>query len=485
MRRATLAFVASVALSSSPALARPDDPGSDLFTFDVGDDVHAFDTEHFRVHYTEAGTHRVPGSDGDVATIPAHVQRLGEIYEGALDAYAGLGFRAPLSDENVTNNGGDGRFDVYLVDFARSADGAYRAEVCDGDTCSGYMVQENDFAGYGYPSVDVGNRTVASHELFHAVQAAYDANQGAVFSEGTAVWASERYDPTLFDLEGFSSGYLDDGNRSLDADPTGPVDPFSYGAGIFFQFLDERFGPSLLLELWQSVENGADGVDDPEWFDVLDVVLRAQGETGFADVFASFCTWTLFTDRRAETSQGFAHADDFALRAAELRTLPLAEERFLVFTAASRLVTARVDGRARVAVRLVGEGSAVDGVRAYLLPVFSDQTAGTLVVIDDVVAGGFIDLAAQDEAAVSVLVLVVNTRVDGQGARPRLCVGDDDEVAACAGTSDGGEGEGEGEGDADADADPDATGGCRAAAMSPLSLCAVVLLAIRRRRGHL
>ena len=479
--RSTLPILfAVVALSSTSSQARPDDPGSDLFTFDVGDEILTYDTPRFRVHYAEAGTHHVPGSDGDAATVPQHVVRLGEIYEGALDAYVALGFRAPVSDEHTNDNGGDGRFDIYLVDFARSADGAYRAEVCDGDVCSGYMVQENDFAGYGYPTIDVGNRTVASHELFHAVQAAYDANQGAVLSEGTAVWASERYDPTLFDLEGFSSGYLEDANHSLDSEPTGPVDPFSYGAGIFFQFLDERFGPEVLLHLWESVENGVGGVADPDWFDTLDGVLQADGETTYADAFAEFCSWTLFTDRRADPSQGFAHGDDFAARAAEVVTLPVAQDNFIVFTSASRLVSARVDGRARIALRLAGEGAAVDGVRAFLLPVFADQRAGSLVAIDDAVTGGFVDLTGADAAAIGVLALIVDTRAGGRAARPRLCLGDDDEVAACAAPS--GEGEGEGEGDIGADA---AAGGCRASTVEPFAIAGLALLAIRRRRGHL
>jgi len=476
-----LVFFVAVGASSS-ARARPDEPGSDLFTFDVGDDVLAYDTERFRVHYVEAGTHRVPGSDGDAATIPAHVVRLGEIYERALSAYVALGFRAPLTDDGTARDGGDGRFDVYLVDFARSADGAYRAEVCDGDRCSGYTVQENDFAGYGYPSVDVGNRTVASHELFHAVQAAYDANQGAVLSEGTAVWASERFDPSLFDLEGFSSGYLHDATRSLDANPTGPVDPFSYGAGVFFQFLDERFGPALLLRLWESVEDGAGGVADPDWFDTLEGVLRAEGGPGYADAFAEFCAWTLFTGRRADASQGFAHGDDFALRDAEPLTLPAAQDRFLVFTSASRLVVAAADERSRVALRLVGEGTAIDGVRAFLLPVRGDRVAGTLVAIDDVVAGGHVTI--EDGTTDAVLALIVNTRTDGQGARPRLCLGDDDEVAACVADASEGEGEG-GQGDDGGDDDDGAAAGCQSVADAPAGVVGLALLALWRRRRQL
>jgi hypothetical protein len=487
-------FVSAVVASilCGGASARPDVPGSDLFTFDVDDEIFTYDTVHFRVHYSKEGVHRVPSRDNDASGVPDHVESLGSVYEAALAAYLDLGFRAPLSDDNLPQNGGDGRFDVYLVDFARAADGAFRAEVCDGDVCAGYMVQENDFAGYGYPSVAVGNRTVGSHELFHAVQAAYDANQGAVLSEGTAVWASERFDPSLFDLEGFSSGYLDEAERPLDAPATGPVDPFGYGASLFFQFLDEQLGPQVLVRLWESVVDGADGALDPEWFDTIDGVLReASAEHGFADVFADFCVATLFTDARADPSQGFLRGDDYALRPAEDDSLPVVSPRFVVFTASSRLVQVHPGNRSRIVLRVVGEGTAVDGVRAFLLPVYADQTAGTLVPIDDPVRGGAVELTNaltnEDNDVESVLALLVNTRSSGQGARPRVCIGDDQEVAACANEVAAGE-------DDDAAADTgsdDGAGdehpgqGCTSspASFDPLVSVVAALLALRRRRG--
>src|SRR5690606_35560108 len=98
------------------------------------------------------------------------------IYDEVLAAYVGrLGFRAPLADGSLLDNGGDARFDVYLLDFGGSADGSFRVDACGQDgalptQCAGFMVQENDFAGYAYPSVRYANRLLAAHELFHAVQ---------------------------------------------------------------------------------------------------------------------------------------------------------------------------------------------------------------------------------------------------------------------------------------------------------------------------
>ncbi len=59
-------------------------------------------------------------------------------------------------------------------------------------------------------------RILGSHEFFYAIQAAYDREQGTIFSEGTAVWATETFDSSLYDFEYFIDGYLNNTGRSLD-----------------------------------------------------------------------------------------------------------------------------------------------------------------------------------------------------------------------------------------------------------------------------
>jgi hypothetical protein len=456
--RAALAMTCAM---STTANARPDDPGSDLFTFDVGDEVLSFDSEHFRAHYALAGTHAVPAGDDDDSGVPDHVEDLLAIYEAVYAHNVEVGFRVPLSDDGQPDNGGDGRFDVYLVDFARSADGAYRAERCEGARCSGYMVQENDFAGYGYPSIAVANTTLASHEYFHAVQAAYDKDQGAVVAEGTAVWASERFDASLRDLEGFAYGYLDNASTPLDSGRGGPVDSFSYGAGIFFEFLSERFNDDVVRVMWEAVAD--DTAPDADWFTALNTVLEAEGSS-FAAAFTEFSTWTLSTGARARDGEGFESAAQMQTRTGTDKTLPIAEASFTVFTSSSRLLAAPTAGRTEIAVGVGGDNH--DGIHVQLATL---NPAGDIVVLGDVDSTEAITTTGANQ----VLVLVVNDRQEGSSARPQLCVGTTDEVNSCLGAEDEGEGEGEGEGDVD-------TGGCTAVA--PGSVGALLLVLRRRRR---
>src|SRR5262249_37741082 len=151
------------------------------------------------------------------------------------------------------------------------ADGTFVREGCDGDNvCTGYMVQENDFSGYNYPSLSYANRVLSSHEFFHAVQAAYDNSESSILGEGSAVWATERFDNTLDDFEGFVPGYLDRPDHPLNLPLGSGFDVFSYGAAIFWEFLAEKFGDAILRELWEACAGA------PTWWDALDGTLQAH-----------------------------------------------------------------------------------------------------------------------------------------------------------------------------------------------------------------
>lgn len=408
-------------LAESQAALRPDNPRSNaLFRFDDGDLVEHFDSPggRFRIHFTRAGTHRVAAADTDADGVPNAVQTVAAGYDEVLVFFTEtLGFRAPLSDETLApHHGGNERFDVYLVDFAGRGDGAYIQEVCPTPShCAGYMAQENDFAGYGYPSLAAAVRILASHELFHAVQAAYDADQGSVINEGTAVWATERFDPTLTDLEGFSDGYLDNPDRPLDEPLPGPVDPFSYGMGLFFQFLDERYGESLILALWESVEDGAGGVADPTWLPTLAGLLETLYETDFPSMLAEFAAWNLYTGRRANSELAWARGTGYPLVASTEVTLPFQDDRLRRFRASTAYYRAPLEGRTAIAAALVGPPEELAD-----LQVFIALRRGNVITWPIHAAVGPVATQDNEEA----IVLVVNSALEGQSRRPGLCIGE-------------------------------------------------------------
>ncbi len=297
---------------------RPDTPGTTEAppVFDATETVlrYAVPDAAVVVHYSPQGRNAVPTADADDSGVPDFVETVGDTYRSVLTQYHGpWGFRAPPDDSQVpVDNGGDARFDAYLVDFALRADGAYRRECLSATGgCPGYMTQENDFTGYGYASKTIGTRVVSSHEYFHAVQTGYDPNMSAVLSEGSAVWATERFDPTLTDFEGFTPSYLAKPERSLDQEPTGPVEGYIYGSALFFECLTDHRGPDTLRDLFERLHG-------QPWLPELDATLQADGGAPLATEFERCANFNLFTGAR--TRPGYGHR-----RAAQLGTAPVTE----------------------------------------------------------------------------------------------------------------------------------------------------------------
>jgi MYXO-CTERM domain-containing protein len=430
VKRAAIAVV--LAAVASRAEARPDAPtAADLWRYDAGDLVESIVSPGggFRIHFTRAGRNAVPAADGDADGTPDFVARTAALYDSALAFYRDqLGFRAPVADGT---DGGDARFDVYLLDFGGSADGRFVKERCAGSICSGYMVQENDFAGYAYASADEGTRVVGSHELFHAVQAAYDGDQSSIVSEGTAVWATEQFDPTLRDFEGFVRGYLSRPDHPLDEPLPGPVDPFSYGAAIFFQYLGEREGRDVIRALWEACEDGAGGEADPQWFPALDAVLRARTKT-FADVFTDFARANLYTGRRADPTRGYARGDGYGLVRVDGATATATDVARL-FHASARYIGLPVGDRASVTAAFVPAPSLPAGAAAPLRLMLAVRRGDVIadpvtIPLDGNSAPPALEVAGADE----VIAVLVHSAQTGESIRGSLCLGAPDEVAACA-----------------------------------------------------
>lgn len=413
----------------SGIMVRPDSPGNTrMFAFDASETVETYPSieGNFLVHFTRNGSDAVPTADGDANGVPDYVEMFAATYEQARAHYVEMGFQTPLSDEGQADNGGDGRFDVYLVDFAGQGDGAYRDDVCNGDTCSGYTVDENDFVGYGYSSQLEAMRILGSHELFHAIQSSYDKNQGTIMAEGTAVWGTETFDPSLHDFESFLPGYLDNPDRPLDEPVGGATDSFSYGATIWFWFLEERFGDGTILGLWERCKNGAEGVADPNWFGVLDGYLQEHSGVSFADAFKEFATWNLFTGPYSDPARAYQAGAGYPPVLMEKSASPYSDDALRLYHASSQYFRVAADGRDTMSAVLVASDPAqLEGLKLILVDdrgVYGDVTEAT-----DVTTAVPISMSGTDH----LVVVAINTAMDGDSKKPGLCIGSPDELETC------------------------------------------------------
>ncbi|EAU67271.1 hypothetical protein STIAU_4959 [Stigmatella aurantiaca DW4/3-1] len=456
---------------------RPTDPSAPLPRFEPGESVESLVSPggRFRLHFSRSGPNAVAAADSDGNGVPDSVETAARMYDRVAVFYEGLGYRLPPEDTALPggNNGGDEKFDVYLVDFALRADGAYRMDGClgEGTNCAGHILQENDFAGYSYRSYEEAVATLASHEFFHAVQAVYHAGLGSVAGEGTAVWATERFEPALDDLEHFSSSYMTRPDRTLVVDPDGPAQSFSYGSSLFFQFLGERFGEGLIRSLWE------ESVRSPSapWPALLETCLRRDWSTDFDRAFTEFAQWNLSTGSHWQAGQGgYARGAGYAELVVAPKELPLDEPSVRVAPAATRYF--EVAGGAET-VSVVFQPRQGDETGALHLMVAAQTPQAVLRVVRAEGPGPLtLQLPAQD--ATRVTVAVVDGRLQGTGRYGRLCVAHSATATPCgalnpdggvpeggtpdAGTPDGGGTPGEPQEPEEPQA-PDTSKGCQAA----------------------
>ncbi len=204
-----------------------------------------------------------------------------------------LGYRAARGDGT---RGGDGRLDVYLADVgARGLYGycaperrpAARRGAGRGSrsVTTAYCVLDNDFARRQYAArPGLSLRVTAAHELFHAVQFAYDVRADPWLQESTATWMEERL-----------VGRADDNRRYLPygqiARPWVPLDRFDptsfgqYGQWPFWSFLADRFGDDVVRRVWERAGAYA-GAPHEYSTKALSTVLARHG--GLTSVFARY-----------------------------------------------------------------------------------------------------------------------------------------------------------------------------------------------------
>lgn len=231
-------------------LARPtdgvNDPSGDGYSVPEAAPVCGVST---CVHYVTASEDAVPPVDGNGNGLPDQVDLTLQVADQSVAFQTGQGYRPPLPDA-VPN--GDPRLDVYLVELgSQQLNGYCSAEqLVTPTTVNGYCVFDNDFA---HATVDPVNqlRGTGTHEIFHAVQFAYDAFEDRWMFESSSEWMEEQFaDDANANLGALSYGQLGAPYLSLDTyDDGGYV---QYGNWAWPQFLTERFGAQVVRQAWEA-----------------------------------------------------------------------------------------------------------------------------------------------------------------------------------------------------------------------------------------
>jgi hypothetical protein len=248
------------------------------------------------VHWVENDVNAPTGSDGDPATVPSWVSLTLQTVDSVYTAETvGMGYRPPVADTAAPDNGGDGRLDVYLANIGDQ--GLYGYCVPDDPARAtlravyGYCVLDNDYAAaeFGGSRTPVDNlRVTAAHELFHAVQFAYDWSEDPWLMEGTATWMEDQ----LFDAVDDNRRYLAGSALAASDMPLdfATADMRGYGAWLFWRYLSEWAGPgaaddpNIIRYVWDNAAGDAYSLQ------ALQRVLALKGTT-ISDTLARFGVW--------------------------------------------------------------------------------------------------------------------------------------------------------------------------------------------------
>lgn len=209
--------------------------------------------------------------------------------DGVWNKLVGLMGTEPISDAGIgeSYNGGDGRFDVYIVrnanininpnlrrcaGFARAYSSQYYEDITGTNSRAGYIVMNADVV-----QADPDFKATLAHEFFHILGFAFDVPYGedrSWLTESTATWAADFVYPTVNWEHAVAPVFLDSPEYTL-ANRSGNHE---YGAYLYWYFLTKRFGSNdIVRQVWEQSES----------MDVLDAV-NAVSPGGFTNVFGEF-----------------------------------------------------------------------------------------------------------------------------------------------------------------------------------------------------
>ena len=265
-----------------------------------------------RVWWALTGPHAPPAEDVMPANgTPDYVEMVAASADRVVDHASQNGWRLARGDGESMPNGGDTRFDIYLVNFGGGADGLVARNRCvpvpPVSQCEMHMLLENDFAGYPYPSVPEAIDVLVSHEYFHAIQSAYTADLEGWVLEGSATWFQEDFDPAQSDFERLVRAFPSEASRSLNSPSLGPADGFIYHTALFFHHLALKFGPPLIRHAFESMATEGLGM-----VEALEKHLVMDHGSSFEQAFLSFARWNAFTGSRTVAAQGYPQAAELS-----------------------------------------------------------------------------------------------------------------------------------------------------------------------------
>jgi hypothetical protein len=286
---------------------------------------------HFKIHYTTTGDAAVyrPDVDENQDGIPDYVNQCGlildHVWSKEIDS---LGYDSPPSDADYPSgmdNGGDGRYDVYLdflsPDFFGASFPEYQIEP-QIPVYTSYLLLRNDYSYWVeeyplYKNVYEPLSVTAAHEFFHAIHFGYDATEAEVgpdttnykpyWMEISAVWMEDMVYDNINDYLGYLPHFYREPWLSLRTFRS-ILDYHPYASCVWAFFLQEKYGRDVIKKIW---EKCAEVPGDNALHATDEVLQESPYNSSLEEAFREFTVWNYFIGDRAIPEVFYSEGDLF------------------------------------------------------------------------------------------------------------------------------------------------------------------------------
>jgi hypothetical protein len=276
---------------------------------------------HFKVHYDTSGVHEVYGAGIDVDPADGHpdyVNRTGEcldyVWSYEVDT---IGLEPPPAD-GWYPEGGDSRYDVYLVGNLGNAFGLTQPDTSQAGNPQSYtswIELRTSYTGFGYPDQYLPLKVTVAHEFFHTIHLGYDAYEpfpdqsmsdyNPWWLEASAVWMEDVVYGQVNDYINYLPYFFGYPWLSLTAhDPTWQdwVRVYHmYASCVWPIYLSERFGTGpintdIIRDIWE-------GCAEVMYENIIPATDSILGNyySGINSAFGEFTIWIYFSGDRNES----------------------------------------------------------------------------------------------------------------------------------------------------------------------------------------
>lgn len=264
--------------------------------------------QHFRIHFDTEGDHAVPALDRNGNGRSDYIDSVDFYLEHAwtqeIEVY---GFQAPPPD----NRGPGPEVDVFICNLGGEVYGLARPEddTRTGNTVSGFLVIDNDYAEPYFSQGYKGLRVTIAHEFHHIIQFSsyrYDLSQSSLY-ESTSVWFERQLHPDVPDFAQYSDAFLREPHKYgysthrtyISGEVTG------YGHVLYLSYLEKRLNDrDIVRKIWEQFKTHEVG------FDAIDAALRGYS-LNLSDSYCEFAEWCYYTGKRARGTTYFPEAASF------------------------------------------------------------------------------------------------------------------------------------------------------------------------------